>query len=281
MSDIQALKTVPKTKPKKKKKAKKRSPIKYSRDTILNYFQISYPPKFEEVKSLDTVTTQECNLPILKPTAENLTETIPERHISKERKNSSAAPQNNPNTNKNARSQQRKETAKGKKSKKPTLVGQKINIDDMFNQFKEPNTKSNENDPESQNEELVFHDSRMDNFIRVNFQVPASSIIVYPKDLLEKKVKEGNPFAKIIHENSIESRNGQMEPTENSKAFESIWFYKDSSNEIQGPFNSYEMLNWTIAGYFDGNSSISCMCVDNFSNLLWYKAQQGPRQYLQ
>ena len=79
----------------------------------------------------------------------------------------------------------------------------------------------------------------------------------YEKGLLMFFFNKGNPFAKAMIQNGIDSPDDKIYFPLGSKPYEKVWFYRDPEGSIQGPFSCIEMFNWTIRKCFPENLEIS------------------------
>lgn len=80
----------------------------------------------------------------------------------------------------------------------------------------------------------------------------------YDKNSLLTLINQGNPFAKAMLYSGTKGENDEkIYFPPGSKIYERMWFYKDPSMVIQGPFNCLEMFNWTNRGLFPEDLEIS------------------------
>ena len=79
----------------------------------------------------------------------------------------------------------------------------------------------------------------------------------YERNLLMFFFNKGNPFAKAMLQNGIDSPDDKIYFPLGSKPYEKVWFYRDPEGSIQGPFSCIEMFNWTIRKCFPENLEIS------------------------
>jgi hypothetical protein len=86
----------------------------------------------------------------------------------------------------------------------------------------------------------------------MGYQQHSSPITAVPEDL--------NPFAS----NSIMNVNGSET---------NLWYYKDPSGNIRGPFSSLDMYAWYKDGYFHDDLEIACGENSMFFPLRDFKTQ--------
>ena len=98
-------------------------------------------------------------------------------------------------------------------------------------------------------------------------------VIIYPLNLIQTLADEGNPFACIIMSHSLTSDDSVI-TNPYSIPFEQVWFYKDPQNNIQGPFTTIDMFNWSAAGYFSSNLQIAHSSPSHFFSLKMYILQE-------
>ncbi|OMJ79430.1 hypothetical protein SteCoe_20531 [Stentor coeruleus] len=106
-----------------------------------------------------------------------------------------------------------------------------------------------------------------------NEEINSPEIIAYPLSLIEKFVNEGNPFACIIMANSISNEDSVI-TNPYSIPFEKVWYYKDPQGNVQGPFTTLDMFNWSAAGYFSSNLQIAHSSPTHFFSLQMYILQE-------
>lgn len=95
----------------------------------------------------------------------------------------------------------------------------------------------------------------------------------YLPHFLDAQAKQGNPFARIIIENSQFDSTGALCPIPYSKPFEKVWHYKDPQSKVQGPFSSIQMFNWMAAGYFKDELEVAHTNTTHFAPLYMYVLQ--------
>eukprot|EP00826_Nyctotherus_ovalis_P023680 TRINITY_DN1820_c0_g1_i4.p2 TRINITY_DN1820_c0_g1~~TRINITY_DN1820_c0_g1_i4.p2 ORF type:complete len:233 (-),score=58.49 TRINITY_DN1820_c0_g1_i4:94-792(-) len=66
------------------------------------------------------------------------------------------------------------------------------------------------------------------------------------------------------------------------KETDKVWYYRDTQNAVQGPFNSVEMNTWHKAGYFPANLLLKCgkyspfTPLADFLNFIRTRQQSAP-----
>lgn len=90
-----------------------------------------------------------------------------------------------------------------------------------------------------------------------NYQEHISIIPAYEKTLLTLFSNKGNPFARTMIQTGIEGEDGRIYFPLSTRPYEKVWSYKDLEDNVQGPFSSIEMFNWTVRRCFPDNLEIS------------------------
>ena len=104
-------------------------------------------------------------------------------------------------------------------------------------------------------------------------EATSPEVIIYPLSLIQSSANEGNPFACIIMAHSITNEDNVI-TNPYSIPFEQVWYYKDPQNNIQGPFTTIDMFNWSAAGYFSSNLQIAHSSPYHFFSLKMYVLQE-------
>ena len=146
-----------------------------------------------------------------------------------------------------------------------------IKIEDIEEKYSKIDVKYEENIKNIDEEDEKYPDWDDSN------EIEEAVSISYPMSLINENANEGNPFACIIMNNSLQFE-GQFIPDLDSIPFEKVWFYKDPQNNIQGPFNANEMFNWSAAGFFYSKLQIAHSTPVHFFSLQMYILEEKSKK---